>query len=95
MCGISGFYGSSNRELLTKMNDEMAHRGPDGHGIFMDDQVGLAHRRLTIIDTTKAGSQPMYSHDKRFVLIFNGEIYNYRELKIGRASSRERVCQYV
>ena len=81
MCGISGFYGSNDRELLNKMNDEMAHRGPDGHGIFMDDKVGLAHRRLTIIDTTEAGSQPMYSHDKRFVLIFNGEIYNYRELR--------------
>jgi len=81
MCGISGFYGSSDRELLTKMNDEISHRGPDGHGIFMDDQVGLAHRRLTIIDTTEAGSQPMYSHDKRYVLIYNGEIYNFRELK--------------
>lgn len=82
MCGIAGYYGiEKNEKLLKIMNSAQAHRGPDGEGYYFDNLVGFAHRRLTIIDTTKAGSQPMYSHDKRFVLIFNGEIYNYRELK--------------
>ncbi|MGE5327725.1 MAG: asparagine synthase (glutamine-hydrolyzing) [Thiobacillus sp.] len=86
MCGIAGVYGCKDRDLLEKMNKTMAHRGPDGHGIFMDGKVGLAHRRLTIIDTTNAGSQPMFYDDKRYVLVFNGEIYNYRELKIELAA---------
>ena len=63
------------------MNDQLVHRGPDGDGIFLDGTVGLGHRRLTIIDTSHEADQPMWSADRRFVIIFNGEIYNFRELK--------------
>ena len=81
MCGIVGFAGPGDRALLQRMNDVQAHRGPDGEGIFLDDVVGLGHRRLTIIDTSSAADQPMYSADGRYVLVFNGEIYNYRDLR--------------
>lgn len=63
------------------MNSKIKHRGPDGEGKFVNRHVGLGHRRLSIIDLTEAGSQPMYSSDGRFVIVFNGEIYNYKELK--------------
>ncbi|MCA9082323.1 MAG: asparagine synthetase B, partial [Planctomycetaceae bacterium] len=63
------------------MGEAIAHRGPDGHGSFVDGPMALAHRRLAIIDLTSAAAQPMASADGRYVLIFNGEIYNYRELR--------------
>ena len=81
MCGIGGFHGHDDRDLLQAMNDQLVHRGPDGDGIFLDGTVGLGHRRLTIIDTSHEADQPMWSADRRFVIIFNGEIYNFRELK--------------
>jgi len=83
MCGLVGFfnYKSQNHSsVLKKMNDSLAHRGPDGDGTFIEDSVALAHRRLAIIDLN-TGQQPMFSHDDRFVTVFNGEIYNYKELK--------------
>ncbi len=81
MCGIGGFYGSmADKKLLNKMNTQMAHRGPDGCGVFVGKKAGLAHRRLSIIDK-KGGAQPMLSADKRFAIAFNGEIYNYIELR--------------
>ncbi len=81
MCGIVGYVGAGDRALLQRMNDLQAHRGPDGEGLFLDGPVGLGHRRLTIIDTSSAADQPMYSPDRRYVLVFNGEIYNYRDLR--------------
>lgn len=83
MCGIAGYVGTFDRELLSTMIGTVAHRGPDDEGLcLMNDQtVGLAHRRLSIIDLSPAGHQPMWDVNKRAVTIFNGEIYNYRELR--------------
>ncbi len=83
MCGISGFYNyqrPEGRDILGRMNMSLSHRGPDGEGIFLEDGIGLAHRRLAIIDIA-TGYQPMTSSDGRYITIFNGEIYNYIELK--------------
>ncbi|MBK6640496.1 MAG: hypothetical protein IPG39_04335 [Bacteroidetes bacterium] len=84
MCGISGIVAKSqtavNRELLHSMNDAVAHRGPDGAGLFCENEVGLGHRRLSIIDLSDASSQPMFLND-RYVMVYNGEIYNYLEIK--------------
>ena len=82
MCGITGFINnkSNKKEIIKKMADRIAHRGPDGEGYYIDDDVALAHRRLAIIDLS-TGKQPMYSSDKSLVIVFNGEIYNYLEIK--------------
>ena len=85
MCGIAGFTRfheqTGNASTLLKMGDAIAHRGPDAHGEFLDDGVGLAHRRLSIIDLSAAGNQPMFSPDENLVIVFNGEIYNFIELR--------------
>lgn len=84
MCGICGFIDKKNtlsETTLFKMNDILAHRGPDNGAIWYEDNVGLGHRRLSIIDLSESGNQPMYSFDNRYVIVFNGEIYNYKELK--------------
>ena len=80
MCGISGWYGPSDRELLRRMTSFLDHRGPDGEGFFSDKSVSLGHKRLSIIDL-KTGQQPMHNDDKSVVVVFNGEIYNYREIR--------------
>ena len=82
MCGIAGFYGSFDPSLLEKMNLIQAHRGPDDEGIWYDRacKVGLAHRRLSIRDLTSAGHQPLFNKSKDVVIIYNGEIYNTKEL---------------
>jgi asparagine synthase (glutamine-hydrolysing) len=82
MCGISGLINCGNAELLGRMNDEIAHRGPDDAGMkwFEDSRSGLAHRRLSIIDLSPAGHQPMCSNTAPLWIVFNGEIYNYKEL---------------
>jgi asparagine synthase (glutamine-hydrolysing) len=80
MCGISGFTWN-DEALARKMNRAIAHRGPDGTGVFLGDGITLGHNRLSIIDLSAAGAQPMKSDDGRLVISFNGEIYNYRELK--------------
>ncbi|MCI8919278.1 MAG: hypothetical protein HFH29_11045, partial [Eubacterium sp.] len=59
------------------MVDAIAHRGPDAEGMFCAENIALGHRRLSIIDLSEQGNQPMYSHDGRYVIVFNGEIYNY------------------
>lgn len=90
MCGICGFYSKHKESLqnLIEMNNAMVHRGPDDHGeeIFdcMNGQysVGMAHRRLAIRDLSKLGHQPMYSNDGRVAVVFNGEIYNFLDLKL-------------
>src|ERR1051325_11709102 len=88
MCGIAGIihYGdpaSVSAEELTSMRDHMASRGPDGMGTWVSDDgnVGLAHRRLSIVDLSVSGAQPMTTHDRRLTIVFNGEIYNYKELR--------------
>ena len=82
MCGIAGFVGKvkNKDEVLKKMCDRIIHRGPDGEGYYTDKDVALGHRRLSIIDLSN-GNQPMYSTDNNLVVVFNGEIYNYQDLK--------------
>lgn len=79
MCGICGF-NWEDRSLLQKMNSILEHRGPDDHGYYFNRNISLGHRRLSIIDL-KTGKQPIYNEDKTIVVIFNGEIYNYQEIK--------------
>lgn len=83
MCGIAGMValdGSSvEQNVLDRMTDAVAHRGPDGRGTYIDRNVGLGHRRLAILDLSSAGAQPMHSDDGDIVLTFNGEIYNFQE----------------
>ncbi len=85
MCGISGFIGSFDSSVLEKINRLQAHRGPDDAGVWFDPSlgVGLAHRRLSIIDLSPAGHQPMWDLKEQAAITFNGEIYNYRELRQG------------
>ncbi len=82
MCGIVGFANlkKNKKKSLDKMMDVIKHRGPDGRGIFTDDFVALGHQRLSIIDLS-AGNQPMFNEDDKIVTVFNGEIYNYLELR--------------
>jgi len=80
MCGICGF-NWKDEELIKRMNDKIVHRGPDQDGIYCDDEVSLGHRRLSIIDLSEHGRQPMYNEDKSVCLVFNGEIYNFCELR--------------
>lgn len=83
MCGIAGMVLPLGRQvdptLLQRMNRTLMHRGPDGEGSFVGDNVGLAHRRLSIIDL-EAGGQPIFNEDESVVVVYNGEIYNYQEL---------------
>jgi asparagine synthase (glutamine-hydrolysing) len=83
MCGIAGLAGEFVPGLVSRMNAIQKHRGPDGQGVFEDPIAGaaLAHVRLFILDLTPAAAQPMYSPDGRFVLVYNGEIYNFKELR--------------
>ena len=99
MCGIAGIYAyhyaanAVDRAELRRIRDHMAARGPDGLGEWysQDERVGLGHRRLTIIDLSERGAQPMVSADGKLVVTFNGEIYNYRQL---RASLEARGCVF-
>jgi len=83
MCGIAGYSGSFPPELLAQMSESIAHRGPDGEGMFVRpaEGIGLAHRRLAIIDLTPTGAQPMTDDATGVTVVFNGEIYNFRELR--------------
>jgi asparagine synthase (glutamine-hydrolysing) len=89
MCGINGIYAYHyaanpiDRVELVRTRDQMARRGPDGSGLWVseDERVGLAHRRLAIIDPSENGRQPMGTSDGRFVVTFNGEIYNYKDIR--------------
>lgn len=82
MCGICGIYERDvdNREAVSIMNELLAHRGPDNSSIYQSGDISLGHRRLSIIDLV-TGDQPIFNHDKTLAIIFNGEIYNYRELR--------------
>jgi asparagine synthase (glutamine-hydrolysing) len=85
MCGIGGqfCYGDEtpNRVLLNEMSNKLIHRGPDGEGKYINNKIGLIHRRLAIIDLTEDGTQPMSNEDDTLWIVFNGEIYNYIELR--------------
>ncbi len=81
MCGIAGFVGAGDKETLERMLESIKHRGPDDKGVFLENGVGFAHARLSIIDLSPAGHQPMFSEDKSVAIIFNGEIYNFRALR--------------
>jgi asparagine synthase (glutamine-hydrolysing) len=85
MCGIAGILHRDGRPAspiaLKRMTDALAHRGPDGEGSFVDGAVALGHRRLAIIDLSSDGHQPMTSDDGRFVFTYNGEVYNFNELR--------------
>ena len=89
MCGIAGYVSLNkrlNQQHLKSMSDKLAHRGPDAEGFYFNDTntdhtVGLAHRRLSILDLSTTANQPMMSHDGRFVMVFNGEVYNFQELQ--------------
>ncbi len=83
MCGIAGFYNSNfNKQDLLALRETLMHRGPDAQGVYFDatKKVGLAHTRLSILDLSKAANQPYYSKCGRYVMVYNGEIYNYKEL---------------
>ena len=84
MCGIVGIFdrqgrGNVDRKLLARMNDSQSHRGPDESGLYVKGGIGLGHRRLSIIDLA-SGQQPLFNEDGRVVVVYNGEIYNFREL---------------
>ena len=87
MCGIAGLYSEKKHDLLldriASMCDSQAHRGPDGYGYWVDNEapVALGHRRLSIIDLSEHGRQPMTSKSGRYTITYNGEIYNYRDLR--------------
>jgi len=85
VCGIAGFsllnHPEGNEASLVKMGNAIYHRGPDAGGTYIDDSVGLCHRRLSIIDLSEAGNQPMFSRCGNYVIVFNGEIYNFLELR--------------
>jgi asparagine synthase (glutamine-hydrolysing) len=90
MCGIAGFMSFNryfNEEDLHKMTNRIAHRGPDAEGFFFDGICGLGHRRLSIIDLSDRSNQPMYSANGRYVIVYNGEVYNFQEIGAGLKES--------
>jgi asparagine synthase (glutamine-hydrolysing) len=82
MCSIAGIAGYKDETGVARMLEATAHRGPDDRGMFADELCTLGHNRLSIIDLSAAGHQPMLSSDKRYVMVYNGEIYNYKRRKI-------------
>jgi asparagine synthase (glutamine-hydrolysing) len=85
MCGIAGFtqfnHQFGDEQTLEKMGNAILHRGPDAGGVYLNDKIGFCHRRLSIIDLSESGNQPMVSHDGRYIIVFNGEIYNFLTLR--------------
>ncbi|MFN0188044.1 MAG: asparagine synthase (glutamine-hydrolyzing) [Bacteroidia bacterium] len=91
MCGIAGFLSRQskfNQEDLHLMTNKLAHRGPDAEGYYFDGICGLGHRRLSVIDLSNSANQPMYSADQRYIIVYNGEVYNFQE--IGAKISQEQ-----
>ena len=89
MCGITGFFAYSAEAVptlskITQSTQKLFFRGPDSGNVYKDGKTALGHRRLSIIDTSTGASQPMTDQSGRYVLIFNGEIFNYQELSLGR-----------
>ena len=86
MCGICGYVsreGPATEDAVRAMAGTLAHRGPDGEGVHVDGPVALGHRRLSIIDLSEAASEPMTNEDGSLWLTFNGEVYNFREIRRG------------
>ena len=83
MCGIIGFSGRIDNAdaVLSEMMEKIRHRGPDAGGKYLNGEIALGHRRLSIIDITEQGDQPIFNEDRSMVLVFNGEIYNYKEIR--------------
>jgi asparagine synthase (glutamine-hydrolysing) len=85
MCGIAGILNftdtTRHTDAIRIMTDRIAHRGPDAEGFYVDHRIALGHRRLSIIDLQESANQPMWDHTGRYVLVYNGEIYNYRDIK--------------
>ena len=85
MCGITGLINLDNSpvssHVVKGMTDALIHRGPDDEGQWVEKNVGIGHRRLSVIDLSQAGRQPMISANDRFVLSYNGEVYNFQELR--------------
>src|SRR3989344_1439848 len=81
MCGITGILGKEDKELIIKMTSMLSHRGPDDYDYFIDKNVSIGHRRLSIIDLSKKGKQPLFNEDGTILVVCNGEIYNYIELR--------------
>src|SRR5688572_27398975 len=94
MCGIAGVLRTDGAPVepraIHAMTDLIAHRGPDGEGHVVEGPLALGHRRLAIIDLSADASQPMESHDGRYSLTYNGELYNYRELREELSSNGHR-----
>ncbi len=84
MCGISGVFGHADGHNLMRVAENMVaslvHRGPDDNGVWVDDEAKIAfgHRRLSVLDLSQEGHQPMLSKDSRYVMVFNGEVYNHQ-----------------
>jgi len=85
MCGLIGIFNIHDEQvslpLIKKMTATLTHRGPDGEGFYHDNNIGFGHRRLVILDTSSKGAQPMVSHSGRWIIVFNGCIYNFQELR--------------
>lgn len=85
MCGIAGVFNldgtTVSEAVIESMTAALTHRGPDGRGTWLRENIGLGHRRLAVLDTSLRGRQPMASKDGKWVLVFNGCIYNFRELR--------------
>ena len=99
MCGINGFYSNSSftfDNVILKMNSAISHRGPDTNGVWQDKNSGivLGHQRLSIIDLSAAGNQPMRSNSGRFILTYNGEIYNHLEIRKEIEKSNSNIKWY-
>lgn len=86
MCGITGIYNLNgapvSAEIIKLMTNILSHRGPDGEGVFINEEIGLGHRRLSILDTSTKGAQPMTSKNNEWVVVFNGCIYNFQEIRL-------------
>ncbi|HTB05776.1 MAG TPA: asparagine synthetase B, partial [Bacteroidia bacterium] len=84
MCGICGLVGESKDAAgsVSRMMSAIEHRGPDDEGYYIENRIGLGHRRLSIIDLSKNGHQPMLSADGKLAIIYNGELYNFKTLKL-------------
>ncbi len=102
MCGIVGYYSENNKfskSELTESTRALINRGPDAEGYFYDDVTGLGHRRLSVIDLSESANQPMYSPCGRYVIVYNGEVYNFREIakmlavKLRTSSDTEVILQ--
>lgn len=89
MCGITGILSDQPNRYISPMSRAIAHRGPDGDGVWSAGRAALAHRRLAIQDTSPAGHQPMFSEDGNYVMVFNGEIYNHREIRAGLSTRHQ------